>query len=257
MRHILLALLPLIFLSCNRPSALAPIADSIPDTILAIDSLSNLQPADTLDDPRFVIVTQLDSTIRTDIRYATSNNFIGRPLQGYHRPLAILTRQAAEALARANAELRHQGLVFLIYDAYRPQRAVDDILQWSRNSADTLMRQQYYPRLTKLQIRQQGYISKHSKHTMGSTVDLTLFDLATQQPVDMGSPFDLFDPISHYSSPLITPQQQANRRLLRTIMSRHGFYPIECEWWHFTLRRQPYTQSFDFEIGQPHNSIAL
>lgn len=254
MKHTLLALLPLLLLSCSQPAAIDPDAGTAPLTAETADTLSHPQPPDTLADPRFVIVTQLDTTIRTDIRYATSNNFIGRPLQGYHRPLAILTRQAAEALVRANAELRQQGLVILIYDAYRPQRAVDDILQWSHNSADTLMRQQYYPSLTKLQIRQQGYISKHSKHAMGSTVDLTLFDLATQQPVDMGSPFDLFDPISHYASPRITPQQQANRRKLRTIMSRHGFYPIECEWWHFTLRHQPYTQPFDFEIGQPNSS---
>lgn len=212
-------------------------ADSVPSPIQVIP-----------EDSRFVVVTMLDTTILTDIRYAGNDNFVGRPLNGYLQPLAILTRQAGEALARANAELRNQGLVLLIYDAYRPQRAVDDIMQWSHNTQDTLMRSRYYPHITKLQIRQQGFVSKRSKHAMGSTVDLTIADLGTGKPLDMGSHFDLFEPVSHYGAAGLSAEQMANRKLLRSTMSRYGFYPIEAEWWHFTLRHQPYSTPFNFPV---------
>lgn len=233
-------------LSCHsHPANPSFEADTTPsDTIPS----EEVRYKDIPDDSPFVVVTHLDSTIRTDIRYAGHNNFIGRPLNGYLQPVAILTRPAAQALVQANAELRQQGLALLIYDAYRPQRAVAQIMQWAYNDADTLMRSAYYPTLSKYQIRIQGYISKHSRHAMGSTVDLTIISLADGTPLDMGSTFDLFDPISHFRTSLITTQQQANRQLLRTVMSHHGFYPIEAEWWHFTLRHQPYTHAFDFPV---------
>lgn len=222
---------------------------TVDDTIpVESESESKTEPRIVPSDSPFVVVTDLDPTILTNIRYAGHDNFMGRPFDGYLQPVAILTRQAAEALVKANAELSTKGIGILIYDAYRPKRAVDDIMQWAYNPADTLTKSNYYPTLTKLQIRQQGYISKHSRHSMGSTVDLTLIQLDTQEPLDMGSPFDLFSDISHFRTKQITAQQQANRQLLRTIMSRHGFYPIEAEWWHFTLRHQPYAQAFDFPV---------
>lgn len=234
------------FASCSQSATeeFAPIVDTIIDDVAVVEEIRDPFPPNSA----FVIVTDLDSTILADIRYASSNNFLGRPMDGYLQPLAILSRPAAEALARANALLKQQGLCLKIYDAYRPQRAVNQIVDWAYNSSDTIMKSVYYPQLTKYQIRKQGYISRRSKHSMGSTVDLTLADLLTGQELDMGSPFDLFAPISHFDSPQITSEQRANRRLLRNTMQNAGFYPIECEWWHFTLRHQPYSRMFDFPV---------
>lgn len=199
-------------------------------------------------DGSWVVLTDFDTTLRADIRYAGNDNFMGRPMAGYLQPLAVATRPTAEALSKVNADLREQGLALLIFDAYRPQRAVDDIYEWSKVSADTLMRWRYYPRIAKRDIRFNGYISKKSKHAMGSTVDLTLVRIADGEEVDMGSSFDMLDPISHFNAPGLTAEQRANRQLLRRTMCRHGFSPIEAEWWHFTLRNQPYHNAFDFPV---------
>lgn len=236
----------LAILGCSRPDTQNIEAEQ--DTQPVCEEFDTLAHEPVPDDTPFVIVTDLDSTILTDIRYATGYNFVGKPLDGYLQPIAILSRKAAQALVEANKELKQKGLTILIYDAYRPQRAVDHIYRWSKNSSDTLTRSIFYPHISKHEIRCQGYISKRSKHAMGSTVDLTLCDIYTHEPLDMGSPFDLLDPVSNFSTNKITPEQRANRVLLRTTMSRHGFYPIEGEWWHFTLRKQPFDHSFDFPV---------
>lgn len=221
--------------------------DTISDTVTTktiVDTASEPFPENSM----FVIVSDLDPTIVTSIKYATNDNFIGKPLDGYFQPIAILTRPAATALIEVNKELQRRGLALKIFDAYRPQRAVEQIIRWSHDSDDTLMRQKFYPRLKKVDLRYQGYISKRSKHAMGSTVDLTIIDTATHQELDMGTPFDFLDVKAHYNADGLSKQQRDNRKLLRTVMSRHGFYPIEAEWWHFTLRHQPYNTAFDFPV---------
>lgn len=249
----LAVVLALVMSACAGGEASKITTDSTPPSDTS-PTLVAPQPTPCVDGP-FVIVTDMDSTIRADIRYAGSNNFVGTALDGYLQPIAILTRQAAEALVKVNKQLREQGLGLLIYDAYRPQRAVDHILRWSHQSADTLTRQQFYPHLSKYQIRCQGYISRRSKHAMGSTVDLTIISLATGQPIDMGSGFDMLDPVSNFHAAGLTSQQSQNRQLLRNVMCRNGFYPIEAEWWHFTLCHQPYTRAFDIPVHR--DSVAL
>lgn len=196
----------------------------------------------------FVVVTDLDPTILVDLRYCRADNFVGTPLDGYLQPVAILTRQAAQALVEVSHDLKADSLLIRIHDAYRPHRAVEHICRWAADPTDTATRSSYYPNISKQDIRWKGYISRRSKHSMGSTVDLTLVDARTGEELDMGTPIDYLDPRSNYSSPETTPEQRTNRQRLRKVMTRHGFSPIEAEWWHFTLRNQPYTQSFDFPV---------
>lgn len=200
----------------------------------------------------FVYVDELIPDIHLELRYYSTDNFTGRRIDGYQGARGILTRQAAEALAGVQQELRPFGLGLKVYDAYRPQRAVDDFVRWARDPADTRMKARYYPDVDKRNLFREGYIAARSSHTRGSTVDLTLvaLDAPPGDPgLDMGSGFDFFGPQSwpHYSG--ISPAQRAHRLLLRTLMLRHGFTPYPQEWWHFTLADEPYPDSwFDFPV---------
>lgn len=186
----------------------------------------------------------MDPTIETEIRYAGSDNFVGRPIEGYGAARCWLTRAAAEALAGVQRDLRSEGLGLRVYDCYRPQRAVDHFVRWARDPGDTAMRARYYPNVAKHRLFAEGYVAERSSHSRGSTVDLTLVRRADGQPLDMGSPWDFFDPISHTDSPRVTREQRSYRMRLRSVMERHGFENLPAEWWHYTLRDEPFPDRY-------------
>ena len=184
-----------------------------------------------------------------DIRYYTHDNFVGAPVDGYLAPVAILTNEALEALKAAADELREEGYGIIVFDGYRPQKAVDHFVRWARDPADTLTRQKYYPEVRKADLFVKGYIAEQSGHTRGSTVDLSLYDLESGEALDMGSGFDLFGPPSHHGTDLVTEEQSANRLILREVLERNGFAAYSREWWHYRLIDEPYPETFfDFEI---------
>jgi len=179
------------------------------------------------------------------------NNFIGRPVDGYQAPAAILTTEAARALSYVSMDLAEQDYGLKIFDAYRPQRAVNDFIKWAKDPGDIRMKEEYYPRVDKNDLFSLGYIAKKSGHSRGSTIDLTLVDKKTGKELDMGSHFDYLDPISAHGSPLITQQQNHNRELLKIAMEKRGFKSYSGEWWHYTLINEPYPDRyFDFAVDE-------
>jgi len=197
----------------------------------------------------FVYVKDQIPDIKLNIRYAGSNNFIGKPVNAYNKPVAILTQEAADALEKVQKDLMSEGYCLKIFDAYRPQTAVNHFMEWARNPGDTLTKQKFYPEVAKKDLFQLGYIATKSGHSRGSTVDLTIIDAQTEQEVDMGSTYDFFGDISHHSTDKITKEQKANRSLLKRIMIKNGFRPYPEEWWHYTLRNEPHPETyFDFPV---------
>lgn len=197
----------------------------------------------------FVYVEDLIPSIRVDLRYFGSHNFMGNPIEGYHRNVAILTKQAAVALNKVQNELKQYNLSVLIYDSYRPQRAVNHFIRWAKDLNDTLNKQEYYPDVKKEHLFKEGYITARSGHTRGSTLDMTLVDIITGKPLDMGSPYDFFGEISWVDFKNLTAQQLANRMLIQTVMRKNGFVHYPKEWWHFTLRNEPFPDTyFDFVV---------
>ena len=197
------------------------------------------------DDPGgFVSLGEAVPDVLMDIRYYSSFNFIGERIDGYEEPAALMTREAARALAGASREAAELGFRLKIFDAYRPQKAVDHFVRWAKDPSDIRMKPFFYPDLEKKAIIPQGYISEHSGHTRGSAVDLTLFSMASQQDADMGGTFDLFGERSFPDCPGITEAQHANRMLLQGIMVRHGVRPLETEWWHFSLEHEPWPDTY-------------
>ena len=192
----------------------------------------------------FVSVSEAIPDVILEIRYYSTFNFIGERIDGYEQPVALLTRQAAGRLKEAADELAGKGYRLKIYDAYRPQKAVDHFVRWAKDAADLRMKPYFYPEIDKKDIIPGHYIAEHSGHSRGSTVDLTLFDMRTQKELDMGGPFDYFGELSHPDYRDITEEQYANRMLLRDTMLRHGFLPITSEWWHFTLENEPYPDTY-------------
>ena len=183
------------------------------------------------------------------IRYFSNNNFIGRPIPGYYANKAFLTREAADALLLAQRDFIKQGYRLKIYDAYRPQTAVDYFSAWAADLEDTQNKSQYYPNISKSQLFADGYIAAKSGHSRGSAVDLTLLEIESGNELDMGSPWDFFDPISWVENNQITDQQRANRKLLASVMVIHGFKPLKEEWWHFSFTEEPFPETyFDFPI---------
>lgn len=202
----------------------------------------------------FVSVGEVIPDVLLDIRYFSSFNFIGKRIDGYEEPAAILTREAAQALKEASREAMEQGFRLKMYDAYRPQKAVDHFVRWAKDPEDIRMKAFFYPDLEKKEIIPQGYIAEHSGHSRGSTVDLTLFDMATQQDVDMGGTFDFFGELSHPDYSGVSEVQHANRMLLQSLMVKHGFRPLETEWWHFTLENEPWPDTyFTFSVRNEFN----
>ena len=198
----------------------------------------------------FVLLSEAVPDAILEIRYYSTYNFVGDRIDGYEEPLAFLTREAAGALNEVSNELKERGYRLKIYDAYRPQSAVTHFMNWALDSEDTRMKAYFYPELDKDVLFPQGYIAEHSGHSRGSTVDLTLFDMTTEKEVDMGGTFDYFGELSHQDYIEITEEQYANRMLLREVMTKYGFRPLEEEWWHFTLNDEPYPDTyFTFPIN--------
>ena len=205
---------------------------------------------EVMDPSGFVLLADFVPGIVQEIRYYSTYNFIGERINGYEEPCALLTREAARALKEAANELFVQGYRLKIFDAYRPACAVRHFVLWGIEDQDIRMKPYFYPDLEKQELFEKGYIAKLSSHSRGSTVDLTLLDMATGKEVDMGSPFDLFSTISHPDCRDITDEQYDNRMCLQRVMVRCGFVPIDCEWWHFTLKNEPYPDTyFEFPVS--------
>lgn len=197
----------------------------------------------------FVVLSDVVPDIIQEIRYHSTYNFVGTRVDGYEAPVAIMTREAAEHLKAVSDDLKAKGYRLKVYDAYRPQRAVNHFVRWAEDVADTLMRRPFYPEVDKSRLFDEGYIFARSGHSRGSTVDLTLVHADSGREVDMGGTFDWFGILSHPDYTGVTPQQRANRDLLREAMLRHGFDPLDSEWWHFTLHGEPYPDTyFDFPV---------
>ena len=192
----------------------------------------------------FVSVSEAVPDVILEIRYYSTFNFIGDRIDGYLQPIALLTREAAARLKEAGDELAKKGYRLKVFDAYRPQMAVDHFMRWANDLGDTRMKKHFYPDLDKSVLIPEGYIARRSGHSRGSTVDLTLFDMETQKETDMGSPFDFFGEKSHPDYRGVTEKQYQNRMLLRDAMLRHGFRPLSEEWWHFTLIGEPYPDTY-------------
>lgn len=199
----------------------------------------------------FVLLSDAVPDAILEIRYYSTYNFVGDRIAGYEQPQALLTKEAAAALRQVSDELLGRGYRLKIYDAYRPQKAVTHFMNWAQDIEDTRMKSYFYPDLDKSVLFDQGYIAEHSGHSRGSTVDLTLFDMKTEKEVDMGGTFDFFGPRSHPDFTGVTKQQYANRMLLRETMLKHGFKPLPEEWWHFTLKDEPYPDTyFTFPVNE-------
>ncbi len=205
---------------------------------------------DAMDASGFVVLADYVPGIIQEIRYHSTYNFIGDRIDGYEEPVALLTLEAARALKAVSAALNVQGYRLKVFDAYRPARAVRHFVLWGIEDLDLRMKPFFYPTLEKQELFARGYIASRSSHSRGSTVDLTLLDMSTGREVDMGSPFDLFSEVSHPDCREISDEQYANRMLLQKAMLRGGFEPIDCEWWHFTLRGEPFPETlFDFPVS--------
>ncbi|HNU58896.1 MAG TPA: M15 family metallopeptidase [Aquaticitalea sp.] len=197
----------------------------------------------------FVYVQSVIKDLDVELRYFSANNFVGDTITGYHSNKLILTVQAAEALKRVQDELQQHNLCLKVYDGYRPQRAVDHFVQWAKILKDTIKKSEFYPKVDKQHLFSEGYIASRSGHSRGSTVDLTIIDGNTGVPLDMGSPYDFFGEQSWVDYEGITETQMANRMLLQRVMLSHNFRNYPKEWWHFTLRWEPFPDTyFDFAV---------
>jgi D-alanyl-D-alanine dipeptidase len=197
----------------------------------------------------FVYVDKVIPDIIVEMRYASQNNFTGRVVDGYEAPKCILTKQAADALKNVQEELTRYSMSLKIYDAYRPQRAVDDFVKWWKDASDIRTKNEYYPDIPRELLFKEGYISIKSTHTRGSTVDLTIVMLPQKQELSMGSNFDLFGEQSNTEFKNIKPFQKVNRLLLKSIMEKHGFVNYKLEWWHYTLKNEPFPDTyFNFPV---------
>jgi D-alanyl-D-alanine dipeptidase len=197
----------------------------------------------------FVYLKDLVPSIKIELRYYSSHNFIGKPIHGYKSNRLIMTKEAALSLKKIQQKLLKKELSLKIFDAYRPQQAVSHFVAWAKVLNDTLMKNEYYPRVAKSNLFKNGYIASKSAHSRGSTVDLTITDAKTATELDMGSPYDFFGIESHPKYQHISDQQKKNRMLLREVMLANGFIPYENEWWHFTLKKEPFPNTyFEFSI---------
>ena len=204
----------------------------------------------TMDSSGFVLLADLVPGIVQEIRYYSTYNFMGERVDGYEVPVALLTKEAARALKTVANEVNVQGYRLKAFDAYRPAGAVRHFVMWGIEDLDLRMKPYFYPDLEKQELFKQGYIASQSSHSRGSAVDLTLLDMRTGKEVDMGSPFDLFSEASHPDSRAVTDEQYENRMFLQSVMTRNGFLPIDCEWWHFSLRDEPYPDIyFEFPVS--------
>ena len=222
----------------------------------------------------FINIKHVIPTIQVAVRYYTRNNFVGRRISGYQAPICLLTKQAATALKEVQNKLIPMRLSLKAYDCYRPQKAVNDFIHWAKDYNETQMKTEYYPKVNKQDLFKKGYIAYRSGHSRGSTVDLTIVPLYSDIPIynpkreqiactapkilrspdnslDFGTGFDCFSPVSHPNYENLSPQIKANKLLLRTLMIDAGFRPLNTEWWHFTLQKEPYPNTyFNFPVRE-------
>ena len=198
----------------------------------------------------FIDITELIPEILLDIRYYSNFNFVGERIPGYKEPIALMTKEAGNALKKVSEYLREKGYLIKIFDAYRPQKAVDYFVSWAKNN-DTKMKKYFYPNISKNEIVPKGYVASKSDHAKGSTIDLTLFNMNESKDIDMGGTFDFFGEISHPDYINITNQQKKNREFLIDSMRKFGFEVISTEWWHFYLKNQPFNNTFfNFDVSK-------
>lgn len=243
-------------------------------TVMLAQLPSAVAQPDPAEPPEFVALADVDPSILQDIRYATPHNFTGDVVDGYRAPACILTKPAAEALSRAQQDFLERGYTLKVYDCYRPQRSVDEFVSWAADLADQRMKAEFYPRVDKSALFADGYIAERSGHSRGSTLDVTLValpaaatppylpgqplvDCAAPQAqrfadnsIDMGTGYDCFDTLAHTLDPRIPGDQAKNRLMLVEGLERQGFVNYDKEWWHFTLKPEPFPDTFfDFPIG--------
>ncbi|MBC2879477.1 MULTISPECIES: M15 family metallopeptidase [Streptomyces] len=223
--------------------------------------------------PEFVALRDVDPTIQQEMRYRTRHNFTGERIDGYRQPLCVVTRDTAAALRRAQRTFLRQGYSLKVYDCYRPQRAVDHFVRWAKDLGDQRMKAEFYPRVDKTRLFDDGYIAAKSGHSRGSTVDLTLVRLPAlptrpyhpgeplkpcygpqrdrfpDNSLDMGTGFDCFDTLSHTLDPRVVGTQRANRLLLKNGLEKAGFRNLPEEWWHYTYQPETFPDTyFDFPV---------
>lgn len=214
-------------------------------TLILFITPAAAQRSQSPDDPTgFVVLGEYIPDIIQEIRYYSTYNFVGERIDGYEMPCALMTIEAAKALKAVSDDVMKMGYRLKIYDAYRPQKGVDHFMRWAKNINDIRMKNYFYPDIDKARIIPEGYVATKSGHTRGSTVDLTLVDMQTGKELDMGGTFDHFGIESHPDYKKITKKQYQNRMILREAMIRHGFKPLEEEWWHFTLKDEPYPDTY-------------
>lgn len=200
--------------------------------------------------PDFISLGELCPEMKIQASYSSSNNFTGEIVRGYKAKKAYLAKAPAEALCKAQKEAVKRGLTLKIFDGYRPVKAVKFFQEWAKlPETNPEVKKLYYPKFTRLELFEQGYIASQSSHSRGSAVDLTLAEIQTGKDLDMGSGFDFFDSISHTDSKLVTEEQRRNRMLLKELMESQGFKNFSQEWWHYSFRPEPFPeQSFDFDV---------
>lgn len=221
----------------------------------------------------FVDLNDAIPSIVLDIRYYTVHNFVGERVNGYNAPKCIITKKAADSLARVQKELMDAGFSLKVYDCYRPQRAVSHFVRWAKDVGDTKTKKEFYPTIEKRNLFRDGYIAERSGHSRGSTVDLTIVPMPVpaqegytpgqilhecylpaekrfkDNGIDMGTGFDCFHELSHTANREIGDTQRVSRLLLKTLMEKYGFVNYDREWWHYTLKDEPYPDTyFDFVI---------
>jgi len=197
----------------------------------------------------FIDAANVVPNLVVDMRYFGADNFVGKRIDGYERPVCLLTKEAAAALAKVAHDLEPRGLALKVFDCYRPARAVTHFVRWAQNVADVARKAEHYPTTDKRNLFRDGYIAARSGHSRGSTIDLTLARLADKTELDMGTPFDFFSPRAAPSSREVSADAQTNRAILAQAMRRGGFVPYVREWWHFTLRNEPFPdRHFDFPV---------
>ena len=207
-----------------------------------------------MDASGFVLLSDYVPEIIQEIRYFSSFNFVGDPIDGYEEPVAIMTREAARAIKEIASRAIVYGYRLKVFDAYRPAKAVRRFVLWGIEDLDQRMKPFFYPDLEKQELFAKGYIASQSSHSRGSTIDLTLLDMSTGREVDMGSPFDYFSEISHPDNRSVTQEQYDNRMFLQDMMVKGGFRPYDCEWWHFTMENEPYPDTY-FEFPNCRESL--
>jgi D-alanyl-D-alanine dipeptidase len=198
----------------------------------------------------FAFLDELLSGVRWDAKYATWDNFTGTPVEGYVVNRIVGSHALADALLEAAARAAADGFGLLLWDAYRPQRAVDRFLEWSTQPEDGRTKQRFYPNIDRAEMITGGYVARRSGHSRGSAVDLTLYRLDTAELAAMGGGHDLMDERSHHGARGLSGIEAQNRQSLRSLMERSGFEPYDCEWWHYALRDEPHPDTyFDFPIS--------